>query len=428
MNVYLHTLGCRANQADSESVRAMLLDGGAAVVAEAADADVAIVNSCAVTAAAEADLRQIVRRIARARPSIRTLVVGCAAARAAGGDGDDGLRALPGVHAVVPGSTREAVADAVGAATGLALAPGPSRRPQTGARALLRIQDGCEEHCTFCATVLARGRARSRPASAVVEDARRLADHHAEVVLTGVHIGSYGVDTGASLGALVQRLMRELPQVRFRLSSLEATEVDDRLRELFTAPRQLAPFLHAPLQSGSDRVLRRMGRHWYTASSYARAVERLAAACPVLGLGADVIAGFPGESPADHAATLALVQALPFTALHVFPYSARPGAAATRLPEQLSGDVVAARAAALRAVGRAAAARHQAARAGGRCDVIVVGAGARRTGVTEDHLPVELPGFPPPADPLARGARFDGTLSVRGARLIATPDAAIFHA
>src|SRR5262249_26451372 len=149
------------------------------------------------------------------------------------------------------------------------------------------------------------------------------------------------------LGALVTRV----PSVRFRLSSVEATEVDDALGDLLTGDaRHVAPWLHAPLQSGSDTVLRRMGRHWYRAASYARAVERLASRAPAFGLGADLISGFPGERDEDHAATVALVRALPFTALHVFPYSPRDGTSATRLPGAVPPEIARRRAAELRAV------------------------------------------------------------------------------
>ncbi|HTL94082.1 MAG TPA: radical SAM protein, partial [Gemmatimonadaceae bacterium] len=298
MKVYLRTFGCRANQYDSEVVRALLEAGGAELVADAADADAAVFNSCAVTAAAEADLRHAVRRAARRRPGIATVVMGCAAAR-----DPDGVAALPGVTRAIPGAAGAEVAVALG------IRPSGARPArQTGTRALLRIQDGCDEHCTFCATTLARGANRSRPLDDLVDEAERLAEHHREIVLTGVHIGSYGRDTGTSLGELVDALVRAVPNARFRLSSVEATEVDDRLRERLRArDGGLVPYLHAPLQSGADRVLRRMGRHWYTASTYARAIERIAGDASVFGLGADVIAGFPGETADEHRATMSLV-------------------------------------------------------------------------------------------------------------------------
>ncbi len=389
MNVYFHTFGCKANQYDTELVRQAFTDGGASEVASADQADVAIVNSCTVTHTSETKLRSFVRRLARGNPAVRTVVMGCAASR------DDGtLAALPGVRAVVGGADPTAILQAAGAA---ASRPEPRlRRFASGARAWLKIQDGCDEHCTFCATTLARGANRSRSVGDVVAEARQLAAHHAEIVLTGVHIGTYGQDNsgvGASLGELLEALINAVPNVRFRLSSVEATEVDERMERVMTdAPRQVAGHLHAPLQSGSDRVLKRMGRHWYTARTYGRRVERLAERIAPFGLGADVIAGFPGETEADHAATMTLIDALPFTYLHVFPYSPRPDVAAGRLNEPVAHDRVRSRAAELRAQGERKAAAHRAARRGARADGVVSGRqGGRLEVLTEDYLTVYYP-------------------------------------
>jgi threonylcarbamoyladenosine tRNA methylthiotransferase MtaB len=389
----------------------MIEASGGEIVATPDDADLAVFNSCAVTAAAEADLRQSVRRAARRAPALRTVVMGCAAAR------DDGtIAALPTVERVVAGGDLLGVAEAIGLA-----APALPPDVQTGTRALLRIQDGCDEHCTFCATTLARGAARSRSIVALVNEAERLADHHPEIVLTGIHIGHYGVDTGATLSALVERLVREVPRVRFRLSSLEATEVDDRLRELFADADRLAPHLHAPLQSGSDAVLKRMGRHWYKAASYALAVERIAKSIPVFGLGADIIAGFPGETEDDHRCTVALVEALPFTYLHVFPYSLRPGTAAERLDGHVAASTIECRAAELRGIADRRAAAHRASRVGGECDLVVMGSAARREGLTEDYLTVAV-------DPsIPRGTRCRARLHGDASRLLGVPLQAIIR-
>ena len=399
VRVFLQTFGCRANQYDSEAVAAMVSAGGGVLVDVAEDADVAIFNSCAVTAAAEADLRQQVRRTARVAPSVRTVVMGCAAARSA-----SVIAALPTVSAVVPGADLTAIGEAIGLAPSAGITAGAMQR---GTRGLLRIQDGCDEHCTFCATTLARGANRSRSIDALVCEAEQLSAHHPEIVLTGIHIGTYGADCGSSLGELLEALVRRVRGVRFRLSSVEATEVDARLAELLTgAATRVAPFLHAPLQSGSDAVLRRMGRHWYTARQYADAIEALIARTAVFGLGADLICGFPGETDADHAATCALVRALPFSALHVFPYSPRPGTPAVRLSGTVPDGTRRARAAELRAIGAERAAAHVIRRVGGTADVIVIGEeDGTRAGLTEDYLSVDFLGVPP-----ARGARIAATL------------------
>ncbi|HMA23606.1 MAG: MiaB/RimO family radical SAM methylthiotransferase [Gemmatimonas sp.] len=414
MKVYLRTFGCRANHYDSEVVRAMLETSGHAIVSSPAEADVAVFNSCAVTSDAEADLRKVVRHASREQPALRSVVMGCAAAL----DDDRAeplrIRSLPTVQRVIAGADLPAIAEALDLAP---VAMSVLTRAQTGARALLRIQDGCDEHCTFCATTLARGANRSRPADDLVNEAIALAERHAEIVITGIHIGTYGADIGSSLGALMLRLVREVSSVRFRLSSIEATELDDALVELLVgAPRHLVPHVHAPLQSGADRVLRRMGRHWYSASSYASAIERLAARMPVLGLGADVIAGFPGETEQDHLATVELIEQLPFTYLHVFPYSRRPGTAADRLRDHLAPPLVSARAAELRALAARKAAAYRVSRSGGTADVIAIGGRAERDAMTGDYLSVML------ADPtIPRGARFTARLALEQDRLLAVP-------
>lgn len=410
MKIALRTFGCRANQYDSASIREALEAAGAEVVPDTTSADVMLFNSCTVTAAAEAELRTAVRRAARERPGLRTVIIGCAAAVDRGA-----LRSLPTVTDVIGGADATEVLGALGLDAPAGWVRGA--RQQQDVRALLRIQDGCDEHCTFCATTRARGASRSRAPDELVAEAAALAERHPEIVLTGIHIGSYGRDLGTSLGALVERLLRGVPRVRFRLSSVEATEVDDRLAELLRdAEGRVAPHLHAPLQSGADRVLRRMGRHWYTAASYAEAVERLVDGRPVFGLGADVIAGFPGETEEEHQATLALVERLPFTYLHVFPYSPRPGTPAERLGPAVPPDTVRRRAAELRALADRKAAAYRAARAGGRADLVVVGRGDRRSGLTEDYLSVML------ADSaLPRGTRLTARLAPDGDRLVAHP-------
>ena len=415
MRVYLRTFGCRANHYDSETARAMIERAGHGLVDDVLDADVAVFNSCAVTAEAEADLRSAVRRAARSRPELRSVIMGCASGLAAQRD-DSSLRSLPTVQHLVEGADMIALASALELPRDASVARAAA---QTTVRALLRIQDGCDEHCTFCATTIARGANRSRPAREIIAEAQVLADRHAEIVITGIHIGSYGLDVNSSLGELVEQLIVNVSKTRFRLSSLEATELDDRLIALMAGePTRLAPHLHAPLQSGSDAVLKRMGRHWYTAGEYARVVERLASSCPILGLGADVIAGFPGESAHDHAQTVALVETLPFTYLHVFPFSLRPGTPAERLEARVQSSVSASRARELRELATRKAAAYRQARVGGLADVVVVRGGAsatEREGVTEDYLSVL------PAQSVPRGARYNGRLAADGSKISAVP-------
>jgi len=392
VNVYFHTFGCKANQYDTELVRQAFADQGAVVVDDPATADVAVVNSCTVTAESETKLRRFVRGLARRGAKLETVVMGCAAAL------DDGrIAGLPSVRAVVGGADPGAVLAAAGVAH--ARLDPVLRQFHANARGWLKIQDGCDEHCTFCATTIARGANRSRPVAELVEEARALSVHHPEIVLTGVHIGTYGREPGSgyrtptSLGQLVEALIGAVPSVRFRLSSIEATEVDDTIaRLLIEAPQSLAAHLHAPLQSGSNRILKRMGRHWYTAESYRARLDWLAERLPVFGLGADVIAGFPGETEADHCTTVALVEALPFTYLHVFPFSVRPDAPAARLSDQLSPATVHGRARELRELGEAKQHAYRASRVGQTADGVVSGHGAGKVELlTQDYLSVYLP-------------------------------------
>lgn len=414
MKVLVETFGCRANQYDSERVKAMVTAGGGELVNSAQDADVAVYNSCAVTAEAEADLRQRVRRGARRNPRIRSVIMGCASGLELArpmNSGTASLGDLPSVERLIPGADLDAVAGAIG------VAANERGFAQSGARGLLRIQDGCNEHCTFCATTIARGLNRSRTMESLIEEATKLADAHSEIVLTGVHIGSYGTDTGSGLSALVESLIVNVRNVRFRLSSLEATEVDERLIELYRDSDRLAPYLHAPLQSGSDRVLKRMGRNWYTSATYANAIERIVDGHQFFGLGADVIAGFPGETAEDHFETVRLVESLPFTSLHVFPYSPRQGTAAPKLAGAVQQSEISRRARELRAISAAKAESHAMRRAGTAADVVVIReAKATRLGqgLTGDYLMVAV------ADAgVRRGERFTAQLALDGARLTA---------
>jgi len=408
MKVFLKTHGCRANQYDTEVVIGMLSSSGVEVVETAEEADYAVFNSCSVTSAAEADLRSDVRRAARLNPSIRTVVMGCAPGVSARDERTSPLATLPSVERLVVGGDIAAV----GAALGLVADASTRPSQQSGSRALLRIQDGCDEHCTFCVATGARGANRSRSVADVVEEAVRLSATHPEIVLTGIHIGTYGDDIGTSLGDLLEKLVAETDSVRFRLTSIEATEVDDRLAGLLTSDsRRVAPHLHAPLQSASSRVLQRMGRHWYNAKSYADAVTRLIGSRSAFGLSGDVICGFPGETESHHAETLDLVASLPFTSLHVFPYSPRPGTAALRLGGSVPEHIIARRSRELRSLAGEKAAGYAADQSGRRADVIAVGKGV---GLTEDYLSVAMADHRIP-----RRSRFDATLELVDGRLVA---------
>jgi threonylcarbamoyladenosine tRNA methylthiotransferase MtaB len=387
------TLGCRLNQADTHQLQALMEEGGYRTVSLPQAADVVVINTCAVTARAELSDRQAIRRAARVNPGARIVVTGCwaqtspAAVAALGGvDLVVGNADKPRLPELLAGSVvgqgsaaRVEVADVGGARLQL-VAPRPHLNGR--ARALVKIQDGCQHRCAFCIVPRARGDSRSLGPALVEEQVRRLVEAgHPEIVLTGVDLGHYGADLQprSSLAALLARLVA-VPGLRWlRLSSMLPAYFTEDVLELVTASPVIAPHLHVPLQSGSDRVLRLMRRP-YTAAMYRRIVERLAAAIPRLGLGADVLVGFPGETDADFAATRALVEALPFSYLHVFPYSTRPETEAARLPRRVDARTVGARARALREVGAAHARRFREAMVGRTEDTLVLESRDRTAG------------------------------------------------
>lgn len=411
--VYLHTFGCKANQYDTEVLRQALEAAGVVTVDNPAKANAAIVNSCTVTHVGEAKMRGLVRRIARDnRECSAIFVIGCAATV------DDGtIRSIPGVTSVIGGTDPNLVLRALGLPVGKI---DPILRSfERGARAWLKIQDGCDERCTYCATRFARGKSLSRQPAEILREAEVLASEHPEIVLTGVHMGSYGRDLedDCSLSDLVTLLVKQIPVVRFRLSSVEATQVDDGLVDLMAgASDRLAPHVHAPLQSGSDRLLKLMGRRWYTAAEYRTQLERLAHRVPTLGLGADVIVGFPGETDEDFTATRSLIEALPFTYLHVFPYSPRSIAPSASLRPTIGPAVKKQRSHDLRALADAKAAAYNASRHDKLGDVVLIRrVGGHFEGLTEDYLPVSVSAETP------LPARFRARLRLRDDRLWADP-------
>ena len=404
LRIHYKTFGCKANQYDTERMRQLLearLRAGPPASLETAD--LCVINTCTVTNRADAGARRYIRRAARRNPEAEVVVAGCSAALRA-----SEYRGMDGVSGVVEGHEAGRVAAAAARALGRSrllhlgsratldrthmesVGAEVLRRRAGGTRGWLKVQDGCDRKCSFCATRLARGRSRSRTPGRIVAEARVLAEKHPELVVTGVHIGHYGRDLEPrrTLAALVRRLLDEVPGPRFRLGSIEATEVDDDMVRLLAASGgRLAPHLHMPLQSGADPVLRRM-RRWHTREDYRRRAHRIAESVDPVGLGADVITGFPGESDADHARTVALVEELPFTYLHVFPYSPRDGTAAAGLPGRVPERVSRERGRELRALAGAKGARHMRRRGGAEVEVVMEGTGG--TALTGDYLRVEV--------------------------------------
>jgi threonylcarbamoyladenosine tRNA methylthiotransferase MtaB len=412
-------LGCKVNQAEMDAVERLLRARGVGITTDATAADLHLVNTCTVTAAADDKSRKAVRRARRASPAATVLVTGCAVqvapasfaamdpgARLVANEAKDGLlaeverlvgaRGQPGDGPPGDGShgPLEAALPTLAGVEAEGIVDGRARIDRT--RAYVKVQDGCSFFCTYCIIPRARGFERSLAPEVVLADVRRaLEAGHREVVLTGINIGTYdggwsergprGAHLRASLTlpGLVRRILAETPVERIRLSSIEPQHVDDDLIAVWTGPGagRCLPHLHLPLQSGDDRVLRRMGRR-YTAADYARTVEQVRAAIPGIAIHADVIAGFPSEDDDAFARTRTLLGALHPAGLHVFRYSARPGTPAARMAGQVP-DVVRKERAALLLDDAAAARRQFAAHA----------VGARRTVLFE--VPVDS------ADPAA---------------------------
>ncbi len=341
---FIQTFGCRSAQAEGAAIAEGLRSRGFRP-APRHEAELIILNTCTVTAAADEDVRRAVRRARRESPAARILVTGCYAQRAPAE-----LAAFPGVAWVLGNSSKPQAAE-------LAAAPPPERcliqvdepcgagqarwtaaevYTEDRTRPNLKIQDGCSHLCTFCLIPAVRGPSRSAPPEWVLEQVRQLSRRYREVVLSGIDLGRWGRDLRPRLrlADLLRRLLAGTPLERLRLSSIEPLDLSDSLLELMAGSPRLARHLHLPLQSGSDAVLRRMRRR-YRARHYEERVRKARAGLPDAALGADVMVGFPGETEAEFEETRRLLDRLPLTYLHVFTFSARPGTPAAAAPDQV---------------------------------------------------------------------------------------------
>lgn len=383
MKVYLNSLGCRLNWSEIEAIARQLSAAGHELVDSPAEADVCVVNTCAVTAEAERKTRRTVRALHRANPHARIAVVGCAATLT-----PDTFAALPGVSWVVPNEEKERLVEQLPSAEESGREAAPHR---LRTRAFLKVQDGCDNHCTYCVVRLLRGPGRSRPLEQVLREVQdRVAEGHKEVVLTGVNLGSYGRDLGMERGLarLVEAILEHTGVPRLRLSSVEPWDLDEGLLRLWENPR-LCRQLHLPLQAGCDATLRRMGRP-ITTARYAALVEAARAAIPDLAVTTDIMVGFPGEDEVAFAESLAFVERMGFARLHVFPFSPRPGTPAARLPDQVPVSVRRERARRMRELGRRLAETFQRRFVGRQMDVLWEGRGPDGLwhGLTDNYLEV----------------------------------------
>ena len=408
---FIEQFGCRATQADGAALERQLLDRGCAPASTAAAADIVVLNTCTVTASADAQARDAIRKLYAANPSVRIIATGCYAQRA-----PEELAVLPGVSWVVGNSHKPQIpqlisslsaaaptapiespndffpaaalnADSITTYHSFVGAPAVAGALSVGniltgdifarteflsasvlggegnhTRPTLKIQDGCDSRCSYCVIPFVRGKSRSLPSDTVIQEIRHLTESgYREIVLSGINVGTYGRDLfpRVEFESFLRRILDETTVERLRISSIEPLDVTQDLVDLFAGTDRIAQHFHMPLQSASDRILAAMHR-WYRAEHYARRVELIHERLPNAAIGADVITGFPGESENDHAATMAFIERLPFTYLHVFSFSKRPGTKAAALTNEVPGATIKRRARELRALSesKAVAFRH----------------------------------------------------------------------
>lgn len=370
MKVFLDTVGCRLNQSEIETYARQLTAAGHRLVATMQEADLMVLNTCTVTAAAASDSRQKIRQANKAGIS-EIVVTGCLSTIK-----PEKIARMPGVIKVVPNEEKENLV------AGLLQIPLSElerdeilRQPVPGARlrtrAFIKVQDGCDNKCTFCITTIARGPGKSRTVEDILREVQGAIDSGVkEVVLTGVHLGSWGYDLSEPrhLQDLVAALLEKTNLPRLRLSSLEPWDLDEDFFALWQNPR-LCRHLHLPLQSGSAGVLRRMARKT-TPGDFAALVESARRQIPDVAITTDLIAGFPGETRQEFEEGLKFVDSMEFAGAHVFTYSARPGTAAARMPNQVHNYTRKERSAALREATTTSAQRYQRAFIGSELDVL----------------------------------------------------------
>lgn len=333
MKIYLDTIGCRLNQGEIEQYARGFRASGHVLVANPSEADLAVINTCTVTTAAAADSRKKIRNMNRAGVP-QVVVTGCWSTLE-----PQKAVELNGVHKVIPNSEKDNLVPEI---LGIPLddfnlepilrRPIPGSRSRT--RAFIKVQDGCDNRCTYCITTLARGPSRSRPISEIIIDINAaLAGGTQEIVLTGVHMGSWGRDlpNKQSLSSLVTAILTETDTPRLRLSSLEPWDIEPGFFVLWDDER-LARHLHLPLQSGCEETLKRMGRKT-TPTEYAQLLATAHKSIPNLAISTDIIVGFPGETQAEFSESLDFVTQMEFSRGHVFTYSERPGTAAAQMPD-----------------------------------------------------------------------------------------------
>ena len=409
--VAVATLGCKVNQCESASFQSCFEEQGFTLSPINKPADIYVINTCAVTAKAAAQSRQLVRRVQRINPEAKVVVTGCYAQIA-----PQKIREIEAAPVSIVGNANKhqifeaAIAECKPAADPLQEEVGeyfneiawqkeisdlPVKRFSGRTRAFLKVQDGCNNFCSYCIVPYARGRSRSlAPEQALVQARLYAEEGHREIVLTGIHLGHYGLDLKppCSLLGLIQKLMAATPQVRYRLSSLEPTEISRELLELMRNEDYFMPHLHIPLQSGADAILKKMNRR-YSSELFMEKVHLCREMMPTAAIGTDILVGFPGETEENFLQTYELVAKLPLTYLHVFPYSKRPGTPAAKMTHQIPAETREERVAVLRKLDHKKRAMFYGSRIG-RVHPVLIEAETSDTGLargfTDNYIPVHF--------------------------------------
>ncbi len=400
--VSIVTLGCKTNQFESVAMGEQLASAGYRQVEFTDGADLVIVNTCTVTAATDAQSRNLIRRARRFNPQARVVVTGCYAQI-----DPQSLSQIPGVALVIGNQEKLRLLETLSSFDETTkIQVGDIRNSSTieplslsgfdqRSRAFVQIQNGCDAFCSYCIIPYARGRSRSVPVAAIVEQLKKLAENgYPEIVLTGIHIGNYGQDLSprVDLLSLLQQIEKSNFAGRLRLGSIEPTELPEKLYQYIAAADWICPHFHIPLQAGDDVVLQRMNRH-YTTTFFADLIERIHQLQPDAAIGLDVITGFPGETDQQFEYTFHLLELLPFSHLHVFPFSRRSGTPAATMPDQLSGTIIKQRAAQLRQLGEEKLHNFSRRFIGSELDIVIEAgeSDGLRKGLSENYLSVAVP-------------------------------------
>ena len=392
MRIHLKTLGCRLNEAELETWSRDFQARGHRMTDQAEEADLVVVNTCAVTEEAVRKSRKLLGRSGRQNPNARLVVSGCYASLE-----PDAALEMEGVDLIVDNRDKARLVEIVEQRLDFHLMPEAATEPEaTGLlergrqRAFIKVQDGCRYRCTFCIVTLARGEERSRPAGEIIDEINRLhREGIQEVVLTGVHIGGYGSDTGSSLTRLIGEILRRTEIPRLRIGSIEPWDLTEDFWSLFDNPRFM-PHLHLPLQSGSDTILRRMARRCRS-DEYRQLIDEARARVRDFNVTTDIIVGFPGEHEEEWRQTLEFVEEIGFGHLHIFAYSPRQGTKAASLPDPVSRELKRQRSETLHRLGEKMKRQALESQVGKCLPVLVEGSMARGwSGYTPNYLRVEI--------------------------------------